>query len=84
MAIHIQLTKENFPCYQAILIKSGLDLYVKSEGRIIPNRAYTITRMIKMASQLTGKPYKRCMAGYKLAIVDLQEAINQFNSGKDS
>ena len=44
-------------CYQAIVIASGLRLYAKTGMK--PNRQWTPTNMLKAASRITGKPYKR-------------------------
>ena len=40
-------------------LKSGLQMYVKSGGQIIPTRGMGITRMLQMAGTYTGIKYKR-------------------------
>lgn len=42
--------------FQASVIKSGLSLYAKTGMR--PNRAYTPSAMMKMATHITGKKFK--------------------------
>jgi hypothetical protein len=48
--------------YRAAVLASSLRLYVKSGGRIIPTRGVGIMKMLALASQITGKPYKRTEA----------------------
>ena len=43
--------------YRAIVLKTGLKLYAKTGMK--PNRAWTPTAMLKAASSITGKSYKR-------------------------
>jgi hypothetical protein len=43
--------------FRAIVIANGLRLYARTG--IKPNRAYTPTAMLKAASGITGKAYKR-------------------------
>lgn len=49
----------NMPMYRAIVLKNGIDLYLKSGKRIIPNRSWTPTNMLKAASEITGLTFKR-------------------------
>lgn len=43
--------------FRATTIASGLRMYAKH--KILPNRAYTPTAMLKAATGITGKAYKR-------------------------
>lgn len=47
---------------RALSLWSALKLYVNSGGKIIPTRGMTITKMLKLATQITGKSYKRTEA----------------------
>lgn len=60
--------------FRAITLKFGLDLYVATKGAVIPTRGLTITRMLKMATEYSGKEYKR--GGAPLAIDDLEKWID--------
>lgn len=44
---------------RAVMLASGLKLYVNTGGKIIPTRGMTITKMLILASQITDKTYKR-------------------------
>jgi hypothetical protein len=57
--------------YQAATLKSGLKLYAATG--IKPNRAWTPSAMLKTASAITGKAYKR--GQYAAAIADLESWI---------
>jgi len=50
-------TPEQISAYQAIVIAKGCKLYAKTG--MVPNRAYTATKMLKAAGSITGKAYKR-------------------------
>jgi len=54
-------------CFRASVISSALRLYAKTG--IKANRAYTPTNMLRAATEITGKPYKR--GQYELAASDL-------------
>lgn len=54
--------------FRAAAIKSGLRLYARCG--IKPNRAWTPTNMLRAASQITGKTYKR--GQYEQAAADLE------------
>ena len=43
--------------YQAIVLKHGLKLYAATGMK--PNRMWTPTRMLALASEITGKKFKR-------------------------
>jgi len=49
----------HMPMYRAIVVKNGLGLYLKSGKKIIPNRSWTPTNMLRAASEITGKTFKR-------------------------
>ena len=44
---------------QAITLRSAIKMYVMSSGQIIPTRGMGITKMLALASTITGKKYKR-------------------------
>lgn len=50
-------TGDAIPLFQAVTLKGALKLYAKCG--MIPTRGMTITKMLKLASSITGKPYKR-------------------------
>lgn len=47
---------------KALTLWSAIRLYVRSGGRIIPTRGVGITKMLALATQFTGKKYKRSEA----------------------
>ncbi len=49
--------KAGVSTYQAIVLKSALKLYAKTGMK--PNRAYTPTRMLALAGEITGQKFKR-------------------------
>lgn len=49
----------NMTLYRAIVLKNGLDLYLSSQKRIIPNRSWTPTNMLRAATEVTGLSFKR-------------------------
>jgi hypothetical protein len=58
--------------YVALVLASAIDLYVKTGMKA--NRAYTPTNMLKTASRLTGRQYKRNQL--RQAAADLREAAH--------
>ena len=44
---------------QAITLRSAIKMYVMSSGQIIPTHGMGITKMLALATTITGKPYKR-------------------------
>jgi hypothetical protein len=58
--------------YQALAIKSALQIYLNTGHRV--NRAYTPSAMVKTASKITGKSFKP--RDYKAAIDALKEWID--------
>ena len=65
--------------YRAISIKHGLALYAKTGMR--PNSAWTPTNMLRAATSITGRPYKR--GQYHLAIADLETWITANGTAGD-
>ena len=59
--------------YRAIVIKSGLKLYAKTGMK--PNRAYTPSNMMAVASEITGKKFKA--RDYAGAIAALETWIKE-------
>lgn len=55
-----------------ITLKHGLRLYAKTGMQ--PNRAWTITNMLRKAERATGKKYKRTEA--MKAVADLEALLN--------
>lgn len=51
------ITGDNIPKFQALVIASALELYARTGIRA--GRAYTPSKMLAMASKLTGKTFKR-------------------------
>ena len=49
--------EEGVSRYQAVVLKSGLKLYAKTGMK--PNRAWTPTRMLRLAEHITGRKFKR-------------------------
>jgi hypothetical protein len=47
---------------QAITLRSAIKMYVVSSGQIIPTRGMGITKMLALATTITGKTYKRSQA----------------------
>lgn len=67
----ITITGDSINTYRVLLLRSGLGLYIKSEGRIIPTRGMGLKAMLKLATAITGKAYKTSMAQAVLALADL-------------
>ena len=44
---------------QAITLRSAIKMYVMSSGQIIPTRGMGITKMLALATTITGLKYKR-------------------------
>lgn len=59
--------KDGMNFYRAITLKSAIGLHMKTG--LIPTRGVTITSMFKMATEYTGKTYKR--GQHEAAINDL-------------
>jgi hypothetical protein len=58
--------------YRNLHLKGAIKLYKDTDGGVIPTRGVTITRMLAMATTVTGKRYKRGLKGCDAAIADLQ------------
>lgn len=65
------ITEPSAPRFQAILIKGHLKLMSKG----LTHSSISKTQMLKNASNITGKTYKR--GQYEAAINDLNEIINE-------
>ncbi len=64
--------KAGVSTYQAIVLKRALHLYAKHRMRV--NRAWTPTRMLALAGEITGQTFKR--GEYLRAADILQEWLN--------
>ena len=62
-----EATLTNPYIYQALAIRSGLRLYAKTGMK--PNSAWTPSRMLRRASDITGKEYR--LGQYEIAAKDL-------------
>jgi len=56
--------------FAATAVRAAIDLYLKTGLKA--NRAYTPTNMLRFASNLTGKSYKRGRAGLAQASSDIK------------
>lgn len=68
--------KDGVNTYRAIALKHGLRLYAKTKMK--PNRDWTPTNMLRAASQITGKVYRR--GEYERAIHDLNGWLANFGT----
>jgi len=59
--------------FQALAIRHGLRLYAKTGMK--PNRDWTPTAMLRVASQITGKKYKR--GDYLRAADDIKAVLDE-------
>jgi hypothetical protein len=62
--------------FRLLVIAQGLELYAKT--RMLPNRAYTPTAMLRNATAATGKRYKR--GQYVEAAADLRKVVEDLRS----
>lgn len=60
---------ENIEAYRLITLRAGLKLYVATGLK--PNRAWTLTAMLRTATNATGNKYPRSKSGALVAIKDL-------------
>jgi hypothetical protein len=60
--------------YKAAQLKGFIGLYIKCG--MIPTRGVTISKMLKMATEITKKPYKNTDDGRRQAEADLQTWVN--------
>jgi hypothetical protein len=62
--------------FRLLVIAQGLELYAKT--RMLPNRAYTPTAMLRNATAATGRKYKR--GQYVEAAADLRKVVEDLRS----
>jgi hypothetical protein len=55
--------------FRARSLRSALQLYIKTNGQVIPTRGMGITNMLRAAGEITNTKYKRTQAA--MAIDDL-------------
>ena len=63
--------------FRARSLASAIQLYVKSNGQIIPTRGMGITRMLATASEFTGVKYKRTQTAQALDDLNIWIATMQ-------
>ncbi len=63
-------TPEGMAMYRARAIASALRLHIKTNGQMRVNSAYTPTKVLKAAGEITGKAYKRGQQAIALADLD--------------
>jgi len=73
MDSHITIENPGRDEVQAIFLKSALKL---SKSGIMPSRGLTKTKLLKLASHITGTKYKRGANGINEAIFDLETVID--------
>lgn len=66
-------TGDRVNVYVALTLRKGLELYKKT--RMLPNRQWTPTNMLRKAGEITGKKFKR--GQYDEAIAALTEWIDE-------
>ena len=71
---HTTYENKGIPFYRAAVMKSSLELLIKG---IRPSRNYTLTNVLKITSEYTGKQYKVSKKEAKRAIDDLSEWISK-------
>lgn len=69
--------KAGVDTYRAIVIKHGLKMYAACGMQ--PNRAYTPTRMLAAAGEITGQTFKRGQYAQAIAALEAWIAINGTN-----
>ena len=79
MDSHITIENPGRDEVQAIFLKSALKL---SKSGIMPSRGLTKTKLLKLASHITGTKYKRGANGINEAIFDLETVIGRVNNGE--
>tara|TARA_R110000772_G_scaffold35172_1_gene84862 strand:- start:192 stop:434 length:243 start_codon:yes stop_codon:yes gene_type:complete len=80
MDSHITIENPGRDEVQAIFLKSALKL---SKSGIMPSRGLTKTKLLKLASHITGTKYKRGANGINEAIFDLETVIDTAMSKED-
>lgn len=63
--------------FRARSLASAIQLYVKTNGQVIPTRGMGITRMLATASEFTGVKYKRTQATQALDDLNIWIATMQ-------
>lgn len=61
--------------YRVTLVKQAIEMHLKFGGRMQITRGFTITKALKMASEYTGKKYKR--TEHQRAIDDLKALMGE-------
>lgn len=67
----VTFTGSDVQVYGLITLKHGIALYLKTDGRMMPNRSYTPANMRAAVSRITGKSYARSRKGLEAAFVDV-------------
>jgi hypothetical protein len=67
------LTGDAIKLYAAAQLRGFIKLYMQT--KLIPTRGVTISHMLKLATQTTGKAYKNNAAGWQAAIDDLDRWV---------
>ncbi|QDP61561.1 MAG: hypothetical protein Tp138OMZ00d2C19078261_22 [Prokaryotic dsDNA virus sp.] len=65
--------KEGVQTFRAAALKAGIRLYIRTGMK--PNRAWTITNMLRAAGEITGKKYKRGQG--EQAMTDLEAWLEE-------
>jgi hypothetical protein len=60
--------------YRLVALKQALKIHVMTQGRMKLTRTATPTRMLQMASEYTGKQYRRGQQAQALA--DIQQVLD--------
>ena len=81
MDSHITIEDPGRDEIQAVFLKSALKL---SKSGIMPSRGLTKTKLLKLASHITGTKYKRGANGINEAIYDLDTVIATAMSERNS
>lgn len=63
--------------FRARALRAAIQMYVKSNGQIIPTRGMGITKMLATASEFTGNKYKRTQTAQALADLNIWIATMQ-------
>jgi hypothetical protein len=62
--------------YRVVALKQALRIHVLTQGRMKLTRTATPTRMLEMASEYTGKQYRR--GQQDIALQDLENLLESF------
>lgn len=66
----ITMTGDAITLYRWKVLQQSISLYMKTG--MVPTRGMTISKMLKLATQITKKPYKNNRAGWQQAVDDLK------------